>query len=467
METFPITVASAFVINKMPRVDSHEQNAAPASVLCIYMTYVSKTFLARIFCFFKSQASFVAILLAVLGGLRTGSATRIDAEGPLTRDSAIAYGLQHNRDLAAARFLIEEARSKARGAGRLTNPEFEGEVAGGRTFEGRIMAGISQKFPLTGRLRLERQLSGFHVQLAEWEVAEQERQMAIAIGRSFYELAATREVISILNKQADFAESFRTLVAEGTRSGMRSQLDEQEASLAISKIQLDIEAEQASEIELVARLCQWLGLPADSTLSLQENLNLPRSAPAVRSIRNRPDLELAGLAIRAGESSIALSKAKRWEDIGIGVFVEGERFRDDPNGIQPETLAGLKMSIPLPVWQNGSQQIAESEASRARADSKRESLRFTVQNEVILAHRLMSQRFRSASDFSRKFLTIARDHVRDCESAHARGELDPQAAMRARERLTEIEISDLEARKAYFLAYNEWLGALGETTTNP
>ena len=39
--------------------------------------------------------------------------------------------------------------------------------------------------------------------------------------------------------------------------------------------------------------------------------------------------------------------------------------------------------------------------------------------------------------------------------------------MRARERLTEIELSDLEARKAYFLAYNEWLGAIGKTKINP
>jgi hypothetical protein len=42
-----------------------------------------------------------------------------------------------------------------------------------------------------------------------------------------------------------------------------------------------------------------------------------------------------------------------------------------------------------------------------------------------------------------------------------------QAVFRARDRLAEIELSELEARKEYFLAHSEWLGALGESKTNP
>jgi hypothetical protein len=79
----------------------------------------------------------------------------------------------------------------------------------------------------------------------------------------------------------------------------------------------------------------------------------------------------------------------------------------------------------------------------------------------------MSLRFRSATEFGAKVLPTANEHVRECESACARGEVDLQAVFRARDRLTEIELSDLEARKAYFAAYSEWLGALGENKTNP
>jgi hypothetical protein len=79
----------------------------------------------------------------------------------------------------------------------------------------------------------------------------------------------------------------------------------------------------------------------------------------------------------------------------------------------------------------------------------------------------MALRFRSASRFGEKVLSTANGHIRDCEAAYGRGEVDLQAVFRARDRLAEVELSDLEARKAYFLAYSEWLAALGESKTNP
>jgi len=72
----------------------------------------------------------------------------------LTVESSVAFALKGNKELVAARFLVQEAEGRARGVGRLPNPELETEVAGGRDFEGRVMAGVLQRFPLTGRLRL-------------------------------------------------------------------------------------------------------------------------------------------------------------------------------------------------------------------------------------------------------------------------------------------------------------------------
>jgi hypothetical protein len=55
---------------------------------------------------------------------------------PLTADSAVALGIKGNKELAAARFLLQEAEGRARGSGRLPNPELEAEVAAGQDFEG-------------------------------------------------------------------------------------------------------------------------------------------------------------------------------------------------------------------------------------------------------------------------------------------------------------------------------------------
>ena len=379
----------------------------------------------------------------------------------------MASALKGNMELAAARFLIQEAEGRARGAGILANPELEAEVAAGQDFEGRVVARIMQRFPLTGRLRLERKLSDMDVQMAGLEVREKEWQLTLAVRKAFYDLAAAREALEISRRQAELAEAFTKTVAGAVDAGFRSKLDLQEVELSASNLQAKAESLRGLEMESSARLSEWLGLPGDSDFILPLLPILPKSVPASRPAGTRAELALAELAVRSGEADVLLSKATSWDDVGAGVFVEGERFRDDPTGIEPEALVGLKLSIPLPLWQSGSGNVAEKEAARKRVSARLESLRFAVQNQILLSHRIMSLRFRSATEFGTKVLPTANDHVRECEAAYARGEVDLQAVFRARDRLAEVELSDLEARKAYFLAYSEWLGALGENKTNP
>ncbi|MGL5020239.1 MAG: hypothetical protein ACRDBP_19035, partial [Luteolibacter sp.] len=65
-----------------------------------------------------------------------------------------------NPDLAAARLRIQEALGRANHAGRLANPELETGVEHNPNFrEGRFEIGFIQRFPITGRLRLEKEIS--------------------------------------------------------------------------------------------------------------------------------------------------------------------------------------------------------------------------------------------------------------------------------------------------------------------
>ena len=134
---------------------------------------------------------------------------------PLTAGSAVALAIKGNKELAVARFLVREAEGRARGSGILSNPELETEVAAGQDFEGRVSAGIMQRFPLTGRLRIERQLSHLDVQMAGLEVREKEWQLTVAVRKAFYEFAAAREALEISNRQAEWAKAFTNSIAEG------------------------------------------------------------------------------------------------------------------------------------------------------------------------------------------------------------------------------------------------------------
>ena len=65
-----------------------------------------------------------------------------------------------NPELAAARLRIQEAAARANQSGRLPNPNFETALEHNRSFrEHKLEVGFSQRFPVTNRLSLEKNLS--------------------------------------------------------------------------------------------------------------------------------------------------------------------------------------------------------------------------------------------------------------------------------------------------------------------
>lgn len=404
----------------------------------------------------------VAIFLLVLG-----CASRIVLAGELSVESAVDMAIRENKELSTARLLVNEALGRARRAGVLSNPELEMEVAGGQDFEGRVMAGITQRFPLTARLRLERQLSALDVKMADLEVRVAEWKLILAVRRAFYIAAAAHEAHAISLRQVNLADALAKSVAEGVHAGFRSELDLLEANLSASGMRAKSETFKGAEIEATGQLNELLARPADAPLIISNPLTLPKSVPAAKIAGQRADSDLAELALRSGETDVALSKASQWEDVGVGIFIEGERFRDNPTGIEPETLAGLKVSVPLPFWQTSNGKAAEKEAVRVRLSAQCEALRFSIKNQILLAYRLVCFHFESASQFSEKVVVSARESVRQCEAAYGRSEIEIHAVFRAYDRLSEVEMSALDAKKGYFLAYADWLSALGTSPTHP
>ena len=76
-----------------------------------------------------------------------------------------------NPNLAAARLRIQEAIGRMNQSGRLANPELEAGVDHNPNFhEGKFEIGVSQRFPVTDRLKLEKDVSVTELQSAEAEV---------------------------------------------------------------------------------------------------------------------------------------------------------------------------------------------------------------------------------------------------------------------------------------------------------
>lgn len=73
-----------------------------------------------------------------------------------------------NPELEAARLRISEAVGRLRQSGRLENPALETSLDQDTRFrEGMLELGLSQKFPVTDRLRIEKGISATELQAAK------------------------------------------------------------------------------------------------------------------------------------------------------------------------------------------------------------------------------------------------------------------------------------------------------------
>lgn len=404
-----------------------------------------------------------ALRLLLAGGLIFLPLISARTEPPLNADNAVRLALGNNPELQAARHLVAEAEARARTSGRLSNPEVDTELAGGPDKESRAAAGLTQRFPLTSRLRLERSLSTLEIEIARAEIRNQERLLETAVRSAFYELTSARTAIALGRMQSELATSFADSLSESVHEGFGSVLDGQQAGLSASMLKARMELLAADEATALGRLNNLLGRPADAAFPVNGTLDLPRELPARHAAGDRPDLHLAELLVEAGTTDVSLAEASRWEDVGVGVFIEGEQFRTESGGPDPETLIGVRFSIPLPLWQNGSGKVAEKNAIHSRRVQTLEALRLTAANEALMAHSIMEIRYRTARDMQDNLVPAARRQATDAEAAYMRGELPIANVFQARERFIETESTALEARKNYFLSHAEWLGALGGT----
>ena len=278
-------------------------------------------------------------------------------------------------DLVVARFMIQEAKGRHLGAGRLMNPEVE--VNGRRMTMGReggFGIGVMQKFPVTARLRLERAVTAAGIAAAESELADKQRMLVAEAETMAVKILAMRAEIGIQENQATLAEKLseiataRAAANESAIDAGQMRLEARQQRNSITKLKSEIAGMNES-------LKPMLGLSANDSLEVTGSLPDAKAPGRATPGDSRPDIQAALHRVNAAGQSVDLAKARKWEDISAGVMVDRGRRMDEPMGLQGETMIGVKVSIPLPLWNKNQGDIAETTAMRSRAEAEVQALR--------------------------------------------------------------------------------------------
>jgi cobalt-zinc-cadmium efflux system outer membrane protein len=380
---------------------------------------------------------------------------------PLHAESAVVVSLAsigdrihaQNPDLAAARLRIQEALGRMNQAGRLKNPEFEsGFEQNSRFREGRVEIGISQRFPVTSRLKLEKDVSLTELKAAEAEVRDIERKLTGQAREIVVKILANRKRRELLREQSKVSGEFALFLSEIAAKGEGSPLDAGQAKLEAASFTMELRQLDAGETGLHGELKPLLGMRPGESLSVGgtlPELSLPgQNADPSR----RPDFEAAKLDAFGAAQGVALEQARRYDDVEGGIFAGAERTEDAPNGYDNEAIIGLKFKVALPFWNKNDGAIQEAEAKQQRKEMEAVALVRNIRLEAEAAHAEMREWAKMIAEINDTLLPLADEQAALAETTFRKGQGEIQSVLRSREKRLQLAAARLDALREFHLA---------------
>lgn len=379
----------------------------------------------------------------------------------ITLESVAGRVRADHPELVAARYAIAEAAGLAKQAGRLANPQLGVEFEHNSGFrEGRVEVGLSQRFPVTRRLGLEKARGATLIEAARAEVREVENQLVGEARAALVRVITLRQRAELVGRQADLSGELADFIRSAAERGEASPLEAGQARLEAARFVTERRQLAAAEREALGRLKPLLGMRVEDVLLVSGRLPDLKPGGGGPPLR-RPALEAARLAVRAAEQEAEVQRANRLGDVNAGAFVAGERIEDAPDGRRDDGIVGIRFSVPLPWWDRNEGNIEAAEARVRRRRQEVLALDRKIRVEAEAARAEMIEWAGLIDEIDAELMPQADEQAALVEQAWRNGQADLLTVLRAREQRLELAAARLDALQNFHLAEVRYGTVLG------
>ena len=339
-----------------------------------------------------------------------------DPQAGLPVDEAVAYALEHNGDLLAARKGIDAAGALVKQAALRSNPKVDVSVSKNVTgTDNNISANGMLPLELGGRRSTRIRVAERELDMRRQDVANRERILAADVRAKFGEaLAAILKLGFDENLIATSQRGYNLVTARVTEGGT-APLEQNMLLVELNRLRSMREtAEGKAQIEML-ELRNLIGMTPDEPLRLRGDFSdviapLPPLTNATDlALSERPDLKLAKAAESFAEARIEQARAEGRLDASLIAGYQRMDFGYPLNGIndagQLRPIQGtfhyftVGVSLDLPVRNKNQGAIEAAIAEAEAAKRRREFLDLTVRSEVASAYAEYNSTARAAEIF--------------------------------------------------------------------
>jgi cobalt-zinc-cadmium efflux system outer membrane protein len=314
-----------------------------------------------------------------------------------TPEALVKQALQRNPELNFFVAGIAAAKGTVRTAGTVRNPELHSELgyknsrdnSGGASGDGAILAfSFSQTIEYPGRIALRKAIANHDVEVAELHLQQFRLTLAARVRTLAYGISSAQEKSVAAREVASRFQALSDVLAQRPAAGVTPQLEAQIIDANTLAFRREEREAALAIATALAELNQLCGRPADAPLKIAaakvqfSTAALPKLLSVARA--NAFEIRIRQVELAQQGFKVALSRNERFPAIAVGPFYSLE------NATDREHRAGLGVSLPLPLWDRNTGNIATTKARQQQAEAslaltEREVERRVTQNAATLA----------------------------------------------------------------------------------
>jgi len=396
--------------------------------------------------------------------------------GALTLRDAQQLLVARNRELQAARRVLEAARADTITAGALPNPTLSismtdyspwSELGSGPLWDKRIdtTVALSQLIERGGKRGLRVDTAQNIAAATEQELANALRQQRLGLVGVYYDLLLAQEKAAFSAENAQLYE--RTLDAADRRlkAGDIAAADISRIRVDALRTQNEAQAAQTERSRAALALAYLIGAETRAAeLRAADPWPTADATPLAtisdEMLDRRPDMRAAKSRIDAAQSARELAKSLRTRD--VSVFVQFERFPPGPTGGASANSFGVGVSVPLFMHYYYEGEIARAEADYNAATDGLERVRAQARIEIERARAEAAAAAQRLRRYDVSLLPEAQKSAEFGEFAYRNGAIGVMDLLDARRSLRAVQIEAAQARADYAKALAAFRAGFGD-----
>jgi cobalt-zinc-cadmium efflux system outer membrane protein len=300
----------------------------------------------------------------------------------LSLEELVVEALDQNPELNFYRAEMSIAHGGRKSAGAWANPEVSAELghkrstdsAGDLAGEGAVWAvSVNQTFEYPGRIALRKAIANRDLQLAQLGFEQFKFALAARVRLLGYNLFIAQEKSRAAEEVAGRFQALTDVLVQRDPAGITPLLETRIIEANTITLQRQASAASFAAQTALLELNQLRGQPSGTALHIREaHLDFSK-APTLEVLLAAARTNAFELRIRQAELEqqgfkVSLAQNERFPSVTAGPFISQEKAADK------ETIIGLGVSIPLPLWNRNTGNI---ETAKAREQQAQTSLLLT------------------------------------------------------------------------------------------